>query len=188
MTSPLSIVHNRTTTAAHDAMKARERAEADRRRAHSDRQKAIASANPREAHLFTHSLGGVGTHASVVLKIPHKDGSTRSWETCELSVESDDVLKLVVVCPSCIFRHNRSQADSQLTLTSNHRRFALDTRGAGNHWIQRDEAGIAVQVVQLAGAIQTIDRQTCPVCHFVFHIEPSKDPADVVGVSVIREA
>lgn len=185
MTSPLSIVHNRTTTAAHDQMKARERADADKRRAHLDKQKSIAQASPSEAKLYSHSLGGVGSHAAIVLKIIHKDGSTVSYETCELTVDPDGTLKLIVACPSCIFRFDRPQGDSQLTLTSTHRRFVLDDVGRGNTWVSRQDP---TQVVQLAGAIQTLDAQTCPVCHFRFHIDPSKDPSDVRGVSVIREA
>lgn len=185
MTSPLSIVHNRTTTAAHDQMKAREKADADRRRAHLDKQRSATRADPVGAKLHTHALGGVGTHAAAVIRIMHKDGTTKSYETCELSVDAEGTLTLIVVCPACVFRHGRPMGDSQLTMRSNHRKFVLDPVGQGNQWHNPENPA---EVVQLAGAIETIDVQTCPVCHFRFHIEKSKDQSDIRGVSVFREA
>jgi hypothetical protein len=182
MTDPLSIVHNRTTTAAHDQMKAKEHAEAQRRRAELDKKKAIAKANPHEAKLYNHSLGGVGTHASVVVKVVKKDGIKPEFITCELSMQSDGFL-LVLVCPSCIFRHQRRQEDSQITLRSWHRKFELLDYGRNEVWVSPDKD----VVVQLAGAVQTVDKQTCPVCHFAFHLEKSLDPKER-GVTVLREA
>ena len=180
--SPLNIVHNATTTAIHDATKAKEHAEAEKRRAQLDQKRALAKQNPGEAHLYEHSLGGVGTHASVVIKVPWKDKSTLSFITCELSVDSDG-LTLVIVCPSCVFRFNRRQEDHQLTMRSWHRRFTLDTFGAGELWVDPTNPK---NIVRLAGTIETHEPQTCPVCHYKFQIEKSHDPKER-GVSVIRE-
>jgi len=181
-TSPLSIVHNRTPSSIHEHTKAKEHAEAEKRRAELDRKRALTKQQPGQAHLYNHSLGGVGSHAAVVLKVTWKDKSVKTFITCELSVDSDG-LTLVLVCPSCIFRHNRLSEDSQITMRSWHRRFSLDTFGQGELWVN---PVTPAETVLLAGSIETHEPQTCPVCHYKFEIEKSRDPSER-GVSVIRE-
>lgn len=183
MTSPLSIVQNRTPTAAHEELKAREHASAEKRRAELDQKRAIAQANPSEAKLYNRSLGGVSTHASVVVKIAHKDNIKPDFMTCELSLDQDG-LTLIVVCPCCVFRHHRRQEDSQLTIRSWHRSFSLDPFGEGELWVNpRNPA----EVVTLAGTIETHGPISCPVCHLKFQLEKSRDPTER-GVTLIREA
>lgn len=182
MPSHLDIVQNRTPSSIHEQTKAKEHAESEKRRAEQDRRRAIVKANPTQAHLYSHSLGGVGTHASVAIKVPHKDGTAITYITCELSVDTDG-LTLIIACPCCILRHNRRVEDSQLTLRSWHRKFSLDTYGMNELWVNPANRS---EVIQLAGAINTHEVQTCPVCHFKFQIERSKDPSER-GVSVIRE-
>lgn len=183
MPSPLSIVHNPTTSSAHDQQKAKERAEEAKRRAHLDQTRAIARANPHEAKLYSHSLGGVGTHASVVIKIPHRDGSTVSFMTCELSVDPEGLL-LVMVCPSCLFRVGRPMSESQLTIRSWHRNFTLDPHGQGELWVNPENKA---ETVLIAGTIETHGVVSCPDCHFKFQLEKSKNPSEK-GLTVIREA
>jgi hypothetical protein len=187
-TNPLDIVHNPSTqSSAHDAQKAKEHAEAEARRAKLDQMRATADRTKRErvvgdtAKLGTHSL--MGDHAKVVIKLVHKDKSTISFETCELSHDADG-LTLIVACPSCIFRFNKRMEDSQLTLRSWHRKFTLDQTHFGKLWVNPANPS---EALTLPGAIETEDVQTCPVCHFRFHIEPSKDPKEQ-GVSILREA
>jgi len=180
---PLDIVHNATTSSLHDEMKARERADAEKRRAHLDKQRAVVKQNPREARLYSHNLGGVHTHASVVIKVPWKDGSTKTYITCELSVDHEG-LTLITVCPSCVYRHHRPVAESQLTMRSWHRRFSLDSFGEGELWVNPQNPA---EVIQLAGTIETHEVQTCPDCHYRFQIEKSRDPRER-GLCVMREA
>lgn len=185
MTDPLSIVRNRTTTQKHDEMKARERADAERRRAELDQKRALTK-KERGAKLHTHALGGTQTHPSIVVKLIHKDGSTADFETCELSVDIDG-FTLILVCPVCLFRHNRPMDDCQITLRSWHRRFELVRTHEGKTWVNdKPPPGMPNDVVLLAGAIQTVDVQTCPVCSGKFHLEPSKNPNEP-GVTVYRE-
>lgn len=181
-TSPLSIVQNRTPSLIHEQTKAKEHAEAEKRRVELDKKRALAKQKPAEARLYNHSLGGVGSHAAVVLKVPWKDGSTKTWITCELSVDEDG-LTLVIVCPACVFRYNRRMEDSQITMRSWHRRFSLEEFGKGELWVNPVNPA---ETVLLAGAIATHEPQTCPVCHYKFQIERSRDPNER-GVSVIRE-
>ncbi len=183
MPSPLSIVQNPTTSSAHDQQKAKERAEEHKRRAHLDKARAIARANPLEARLNNLSLGSTKTHASVVVKIPHRDGSTVSFMTCELSVDEDG-LTLVIVCPSCLFRVGRPMSESQLTIRSWHRSFTLDQRSRGSLWVNPENPS---EVVTLAGTIETHGPISCPDCHFKFQLEKSKLPSEK-GITVIREA
>ena len=185
MTDALSIVRNRTTTQKHDEMRARERADAERRRAELDQKRAVVKANPVGAKLHQHALGGVGTHAAVVIKIVNKDGSVVNYMTCELSVDSDG-LTLIVCCPSCIFRHHRPMSDSQITLRSWHRKFALLPDGQGEFWASPKVPEVEQVFVTIAGVVETIDVQTCPVCNFRFHLEKSKSPSER-GITVIRE-
>jgi hypothetical protein len=166
----------------HETLKEREHADAEARRAELDKKRAVVSANPREAKLYSHSLGGVGTHAAIVIKIPQKDARPH-FMTCELSLDQDG-LTLIIVCPSCLLRHHRRQEDIQLTMRSWHRRFSLDPFGEGELWVNPENAA---DVVTLAGTIETHEVQTCPVCHLKFQIEKSRDPKER-GVSVIREA
>ena len=154
----------------------------ERGRAELDRQRAVARKDPTRAHLYQHSLGGVGTHASVVICIPHKDGVSRSYMTCELSAAGEGLV-LVIVCPCCLFRHHRPQSESQITMRSEHRRFSLDPIGQGELWVSRQDPSVTVT---LAGAIETHEVQTCPVCSFKFHLEKSRDASER-GVTVIRE-
>lgn len=182
MAHHLDIVHNPTTSTRHDQQKAKERAEEAKRRAHLDRTRALAKANPDQAKLYSHSLGGVGTHASIVIKIPHKDKSTVSFMTCELSVDSEG-LTLILVCPSCLFRQGRPMGESQLTLRSWHRNFTLDAYGQGELWVNPQNPS---ETVTLAGTIETHGVCSCPDCHFKFELEKSRDPKEK-GITVIRE-
>jgi hypothetical protein len=133
--------------------------------------------------LMTKVLGGIGTHASVVVKIVHKDQSVRTWIMCELSVDTDG-LTLIMVCPSCLFRHHRKVEDSHITMRSWHRKFSLDSVGAGEFWTNPENRS---EVVRLAGTIETHESQTCPVCSFKFQLEKSKVPSEK-GLTVLREA
>ena len=178
----LNIVHNPTTTLLHDQLKAKEHAESEKRRSEQDARRAIAKANPEQAKLYSHSLGGIGTHAAVVVKIPHKDGSTVSFMTCELSVDADG-LTLIIVCPSCLFRHGRKMDQAQLTIRSWHRNFTLDAHGRGELWVNPENPS---ETVMLAGTIETHGPVSCPDCHFRFELEKSR-LATEKGVTVIRE-
>ncbi len=183
-----NIVRNPATqSAVHDYTKAKEAADAERRRSRLDEMRADvkrlkkAPVVGETAKLHTHSMGGMKSHAVVVVKYIHRDKSTRSFAICELSVDSDG-LTLLLPCPSCLFRHGRKLAESHLTLRSWHRRFSLDPVGQGKIWVNPHDPA---EVVTLAGAVETHEAQTCPVCSFRFEIEKSRVP-DEIGLSVVR--
>lgn len=168
----------------HDMLKEREYAESERRRAEQDRKRAFAQANPTSSHIFNKSLGGVGTHAAIVIKLMHKDKSTLSFMTCELSADGDNgELALIVVCPSCLFRHGRRMGDCQMTIRSTNRAFSLDQFGQGELWVNPENRS---EVVTLAGTIETHGPVKCPVCHFKFELEKSHSPSEK-GITLLRE-
>jgi hypothetical protein len=185
-----NLIHNPAThSTAHDLVKAKEKIDADKRRADLDRMRAKVTSLKQApvlgetAKLHTHSLGGLHSHAVVVVKFLHRDKSVHTWAICELSVDTDG-LTLILPCPACLFRHHRALAESHLTMRSWHRRFSLDSHGQGEIWVNPKNPA---EVVTLAGAIETHEVQTCPTCSFKFEIEKSRDPAER-GLSVLREA
>lgn len=192
MANPQDIVRNpATNSSAHDFQKAKELQDANRRRAQLDQQRALEArsksgdAATGHARVMTKNLGGVHSHAAIVLRLTHKDGTTISFETCELSAD-DNGLTLVIVCPACIFRHRRRQSDSQITLRSWHRRFSLTDKLRGRLWVNPENRS---ETVQLAGGIVTHEKQTCPTCSFRFEIDEDRASEDHLRVSgVIREA
>ena len=167
----LDIVRNPSSaSAAHEQLRAQEAASTDQRRAHDSLVKRVAAQLPEESRLHTLRLGGIGSTAVTVLEARNKDGSVVDYIICDLSVQ-DEGLVLVMVCPSCIFRHHRSVAQSHITLRSWHRRFSLDERRRGELWINPRPPH---EPYTLAGTIHTHEPQTCPVCSFRFQIDGGK--------------
>lgn len=167
-------VRGGTTSLAHDQQVARERAEAEQRRAVQDRQFALARNKPNEARLNSMNLGGTDTHATVVLGIKHpKDNQVLDWIVCELSTQPRDdgdvELVLGMACPRCA---QKNPQDANFNFRQSHRMFWLDTKRAGQLWINPADTS---EVVTLAGTITTKEWIPCPGlgCPLKFRIDDS---------------
>lgn len=87
MADPNILVRGGTSSAANDQKRAKEKAEADQRRAKLDRKLASVKANPTQANVYTHSMGGVDTHACAVLTVKNKDGSILDFIIADVTFE-----------------------------------------------------------------------------------------------------
>jgi hypothetical protein len=167
-------VRGGTTSAAHDREQARLKADAERRRAVQDKQFALANQSPGEARLSSLDLGSKNAHATVVLGIKHpKDNQVLDWITCELITQPRDdgdvELVLNMACPSCA---QRDAQNAQFKFAQSHYMFWLDTKDAGQLWINPAEPS---EVFTLAGAITTKEWIPCPGlgCPWKFRIDKS---------------
>jgi len=95
--APMIFVRGGTTTGAHDAMMARQRADTDQRRATQDAQFEATRRDPLGARMHSMKMGGTQTSPSIVLAVKHpKDNIFVEWITCELSQQGPDDLLLVI--------------------------------------------------------------------------------------------
>jgi len=172
--APLVWVRGGTTSSAYDNQQARLKAEAEARRAIQDRQFALAKERPVEARVNTLDLGSKQHHAAVVLGIKHpKDNQILDWIQCELITQPKDdgdvELVLNMACPRC-FRHDAQNANFKFA--QSHRMFWLDTKNAGELWIDPTDPN---NVITLAGTITTKEWIPCPGlgCPLKFRIDKS---------------
>jgi len=154
-------VRGGTTSAAHDQEMARQKADADHRRAVQDQQFALANQKPNEARLNSLDLGSKNAHATVVLGIKHpKDNQVLDWISCELITQTKDdggvELVLNMACPSCA---QRDAQNAQFKFAQSHHLFWLDTKDAGQLWINPADPS---EVLTLAGTITTKGWIRCP--------------------------
>lgn len=183
-----------TSTAAQDQRSAMERAEAEKRRSYQDNVQNIVRADPDHARLYTRKLGGISDNASVVLKVEHKDRSTKGYLICDLLAEEHDGephWMLLVPCPVCYYDRGEPITNCTMTLRSWHRRFSLDPQYQGTLWVSPldNKEGEQPEACTLAGSIHTHETQTCPKCAYRFEIGPARLDANEAPVSgAIRPA
>lgn len=171
-------VRGGTTSSRHDQRVAAERAEADRRRQIEDNRQRFALSNPQEAKLRSLNLTDSRQHPIVVLVVKRPEDLTCEM-TCELiwrPLETPHRGRthqwlLQMVCPACVYRHNKRVAESQLSIQQVNRDFELDQRRAGELYVT--PFGDAHT---LAGTIHTHDWMTCDHegCGFQFRISNSE--------------
>lgn len=198
-----------TATTGNEQMRARVRADAERRRADHDRKVAAArgtveakrdasgarvikTASDMEtqhhAAMYTRDLGSLSNHAGIVLAAESRDREIFDYIICNLVVEDAALgrFMLVMVCPSCLHKHGKSLQESHITLRSYHRPWSLHEKHRGELWVNprlKDDPDADPRVVTLAGSIETHEVQTCPTCAFRFEIGPAKTKPDEPIVS-----
>lgn len=187
-----SWVKGGTMTSAYEKQLAAEDADAERRRREQDEQMQAPRTGElpsflrgREeqfqgrgvSKLSTMNLGGSKTHASVVLGVRHpKDNEILDWLTCELLTQPKDdgqpELILQMICIRCVKTLHRHSQRSQFKIHQSNRMFWLDTRRAGELWVNPSDPN---EVVTIAGTITTNDWCTCPHlgCGWRFKIDDS---------------
>ncbi len=162
----MSWMRGGTLTSAYEAELAKQEAAAEAARGAEAKRAKIVAANPHEAKQHMHSLGGNKSHAGIVLEVRHpKDQVVLDYIDCELNVDTDGSLFLVLACWKCYHRTGRA---SNITVHQNHRHFELDTRRQGELWVNPRNPQ---HIVTLAGTIHTTEAITCPNlgcgCRFV---------------------
>lgn len=169
-----SFVRGGTMSSAYETDLKKKKADADaRRNAEAERQR-IVRADPAGARLSTTRLGGTGSHASIVLEIRNSDGHPEEFLVSDLTVDRDDPsgqgLMLIVCCPFCAVKVG--SAEAQINIRSRHRRFELDTRRAGELWVNPRDPN---EFCTLAGTIHLTEVVTCPGlgCYWRFVIDDS---------------
>jgi len=155
-----SFVRGGTVTAAYERQLHDQRVDAERRRGVEDARRKATTVDPN-ARISTTKLGGTQSHAAIVLEIRNSDGKPEEFIMCELTADTADEsgqgLILVVCCPFCARKYRSDQA--QMTIRSRHRRFELDTRRAGELWVNPN---LPEEFVTLAGTIHLTDAVMCP--------------------------
>lgn len=145
----------------HDA-ETRRNAEAERHR--------IAREDPLQARMRVADLGSSQNHAMVVLEFRNSDGKAEEFLTCELTADREDPAKirLCMICPKCALRVGSSEAN--FSFDNKHKKFDLDTRRAGELWINP----LTNEPIVLAGTIFLHEVVTCPLnCGWRFKIDNS---------------
>lgn len=180
-----------TSTAANDELKAKQAAAAALGQARQDKMEQAASgireesrgddgvrvvkttSDPDAQHyaaLYSRNLGGLDDHATIILKAENKDRTVLDYIICNLLADPDGSLKLVMVCPSCLHRHQRSLRESHITLHSSNRGFSLHDKHRGELWVNPRNAE---ETYHLAGSIETHGPIPCPTCAWRFEIGPA---------------
>jgi hypothetical protein len=165
-----SWVKGGTSTSIHEQALKKKRAEAEQRRKEEAARQQIATQDPVGARRNTMSLGGHRGHAVVVLEFRNSDGKADEWIVCELSVGREDPtsLTLVMCCPFCARKHGMDEA--QFHTSNKHRKFELDTRRAGELWVNPKDPR---EHYTIAGTIFTQESIPCPTCTWRFQIDNS---------------
>ena len=180
-----------TLTSAYEKQLQAEDYDAEQRRLQQDAQAQAAKTGvlpkylrgneiddkPGLGKLSSMNLGGSKTHAAVVLGIRHpKDNEILDWIICELTAQPDDQggqeLVLHMACPRCIKTLHRHSQRAQIHIRQSNRMFWLDTRRAGEVFVNPENPN---ELVTLAGTITTNDWITCPGlgCGWKFKIDDS---------------
>jgi hypothetical protein len=169
-----SFVRGGTITSAYERDLQAKKADAERRRKEEDARHRIAAKDPVGAKMGVTKLGGAGSHAAIVLEIRNSDDRAEEFIVCELTLDRENDpprgLMLIMCCPRCSLRV--TMAEAQMTIRSWHRKFELDTRRAGELWVNPKDPR---EFVHLAGTIQLTEATTCPGlgCGWRFKIDNS---------------
>lgn len=176
-------VRGGTHTAAHDRQVAEARADAERRRQVEDNRQRFVMKNPSEARLRSLNLNDSSRHPMIVLKVTRPEDLVCEM-TCELLTRPVSVPMrdgrdfqwiLQMVCPACVYRHNRLVGESQLTIQELNREFEVDQRRAGELYVTPGG-----KAYTLAGTIHVKDWVSCDYCHFRFTIG-GKEGSEIIS-------
>ena len=187
-----SWVKGGTLTSAYEKQLQAEHHDAEVRRQQQDEQAAATRTGMLPKHLQSAELngdqvgvsklssmrlGGSKSHASVVLGVRHpKDNQILDWLICELlaqpTEDGSQELTLNMVCIRCTKTLHRHSQDAQFKIRQSNRMFWLDTRRAGEIFVNPEDPS---EVVTLAGTVTTNDWITCPHlgCGWRFKIDDS---------------
>lgn len=169
--SPMVMMRGGTLTGAYERHLQQQKHQAAQARKIEDARTRAAQNNPDEARQYQHAVGGNRKYPGIVLEVRHpKDRTTvLDYIECELTVEDDGGLVLVMACHKC---YHRTGDASNLTVRQKHRHFELDLKRQGEIWVDPKNPN---HIVTLAGTITTTETITCPNlgCGMKFMIDNS---------------
>lgn len=157
--SPMMVMmRGGTLTGAYERHLQQQKYEAKKARELEAARAKAAQDNPTEARQYQHAVGGNRKYPGIVLEVRHpKDRTTvLDYIECELTVEDDGGLVLVMACHKC---YHRTGDAANITVRQKHRHFELDMRRQGEIWVNPRNVN---HIVTLAGTITTTETITCP--------------------------
>ncbi len=157
-----------TMTSAYEMQLKQQEHEAKKARALEDSRRKAAEMSPDNAKQHRHVVGGNKAFPGIVLEVREpRDNKVLDYIECELTVQDDGSLALIIACWCCYAKTGRNE---QLTIRQNHRHFELDIRRRGELWVNPKNHQ---HIVTLAGTIHLTEVTTCPVCGVRFIIDNS---------------
>lgn len=146
-----------TVSSAYQAHLDQQKALAAESRKVEDAKAAFAAKDGSGAKQHKHVVGGNKAYLGIVLSLKHpKDNTVLDYIECELHVLEDTSLMLQMCCPWCFAR---AGITDNFSIRQKHRYFELDTRAAGELWVNPKNPQ---HVVTLAGTINLTEATTCP--------------------------
>lgn len=170
--APLIFVKGGTTTARHDLLMAKQRADTDQRRAIQDRQFQATQEDPHGARMHSMKLGGQDSPKIVVAVKHPKDNLVLEWIVCDL-IDQGDELVLNMACPACRARNPGHEPD--FMIKQSNRKWYLDPRppkwmrelGADRIWVNPVDGSTVI----VAGSVTTEDWIRCPGLGCTWHFK-----------------
>lgn len=167
-----SFVRGGTLSSRTEYELAAKRSEADTRRNAEAERHRIAKEDPFGARMRVADLGSRQNHPMIVLEFRNSDNKPEQFITCEILVGLTDdptEITLNMCCPKCALKYGTSEANFKFS--NKHKRFDLDTRRAGEIWVNPKDPN---DIVALAGTIYLHEAVTCPLnCGWRFKIDNS---------------
>lgn len=192
--APVTIMRSGTTTSSFDRdlaeykedVKMRQRASDEERRqglmmpnaasteADLKQQQAdtiAAAINNDKGINYERRIGSSMESGVVIIEIPSRDGRKTRFCQADVFVANTDkgpIPTLVMVCPNCVEVLNKPQMVAQIRIRADNRMFHLDTKWAGQTWVDPDTNEPYV----LAGTVEMEEAARCPneFCGFRFRI------------------
>lgn len=178
--APMIFVKGGTTSASHDLLMQKQRADTDQRRAILDRQYQITRQDPMGARMHSMKLGGPDC-AKIVLAIKHpKDNLILDWIECELTDQGEPGAPdyvLIIKCPHCVAK-NPGHTEN-ISVRQSNRKWYYDEKppkwmrdmGSDRIWVNPVDGSTVI----VAGSVTTDGWIPCGGlgCPWIFRIDDS---------------
>lgn len=174
--APMMFVRGGTTTAKHDVLMQKQRADTEQRRAIQDRQYQITRQDPQGARMHSMKLGGADSPKIVVAVKHPKDVDFKEWIICDLIDQGTEKV-LNMRCPQCAAKNAGHEPD--FMIKQSNRMWHFDPRpprwmrdlGTDRIWINPVDGSTVI----VAGSVTTDDWIRCPGlgCTWHFKIDDS---------------
>ena len=140
--APMGLVYGGTPSSYQDAVNQKKNFESGQRRDVSAGLFNQTRVNPDSAHMYSQSMQG---NAYVILEYRAKDGTVLDYLECDVTTQPDDSggvkLALCIPCPVCVLQYSRLVSESIMLLQQRNRSFVLDSKGAGELWVNPKDPG-----------------------------------------------
>lgn len=170
--APMMFVRGGTTTAKHDVLMAKQRADTEQRRAIQDRQYQITREDPMAARMHSMKLGGADSPKIVVAVKHPKELDFKEWIICDLLDQGTEKV-LNMRCPQCAAKNPGHEPD--FMIKQSNRQWHFDPRpprwmrdlGTDRIWVNPADGSTVV----VAGSVTTDDWIRCPGLGCTWHFK-----------------